>query len=180
MARETGFHKVRIEGSESSVCLQSLRCLAQPMTESYDLSRAQIIAELLHKGQVDKAGAPYFMHVGRVAAAMPTEYGAVVAWLHDVLEDTLTTPDMLREIGVGEYAVRDVEMLTRTSGETYFGYIRRVAKYGSDAVIAVKLADLNDHLERRSAISDSLVARYEKAQSLLMRAQAERSGLAAL
>ena len=151
----------------------------RPMTESYALSRAQIIAELLHKGQVDKAGDPYYLHVCRVAAAMPTEHGAVVAWLHDVLEDTPTTPAMLRRIGVGARAVRDVEMLTRTSGETYFGYIRRMAECGSDAVLAVKLADLSDHLERRSAIGASLVARYEKAQVLLMQAQAERTALMA-
>lgn len=141
------------------------------MTESYDLSRAKLIAELLHKEQVDKAGDPYCMHLSRVAAAMSTEYGAVVAWLHDVLEDTPTTPAMLLEIGVDANAVRDVEMLTRTDGETYFDYIRRLAEHGSDTALAVKLADLRDHLERRVALNDSLVARYEKAQALLTQAR---------
>ena len=146
-------------------------CSRPMITESYDLSRAKLIAELLHKGQVDKAGDPYCMHLRRVAAAMPTEYGAVVAWLHDVLEDTSTTPAMLLEIGVDASAVRDIEMLTRTDGETYFDYIRRLAAHGSDTALAVKLADLEDHLARRAVLGDSLAARYEKAQALLIQAR---------
>jgi guanosine-3',5'-bis(diphosphate) 3'-pyrophosphohydrolase len=52
------------------------------------LERAICIAASAHAGQVDKAGAPYILHVLRVMLAMSSEEERIVAVLHDVLEDT--------------------------------------------------------------------------------------------
>ena len=66
--------------------------------------RARDIATRAHRGQTDKTGADYIDHPRRVAertrhyaAADQQEAAQVVAWLHDVVEDTGVTLDDLRE-----------------------------------------------------------------------------------
>ena len=81
-----------------------------------------------------------------------------VALLHDILEDTNTTPDELPEA-----ARDDVLTLTRKDSETYFEYIDRVKNSGSVHAITVKIADLYDHLEQKDTLKDSLKDRYLKA-----------------
>ena len=69
------------------------------MSELVD--QAMVLAARAHAGQLDKAGAPYIEHPGRVAVhvtrhALPEDEEAAqaVAWLHDVVEDTpVTLPD---------------------------------------------------------------------------------------
>ena len=64
---------------------------------------AENIARTMHEGQTDKLGEPYIRHVQAVAelveANWPSEqfvhHGIVVAWLHDVVEDTPMTFDTL-------------------------------------------------------------------------------------
>ena len=52
-----------------------------------------------HKDQVDKTGLPYVFHPFHLAEQMETEYGTVVALLHDVMEDTAYTPEDLAAMG---------------------------------------------------------------------------------
>ncbi len=47
----------------------------------------QIAAEA-HKGQPDKAGAPYILHPLRMMMRLKTEAEMITAILHDVVEDT--------------------------------------------------------------------------------------------
>ena len=51
-----------------------------------------------HKDQTDKSGLPYVFHPFHLAEQMETEYGTVVALLHDVMEDTAYTPEDLAAI----------------------------------------------------------------------------------
>lgn len=131
------------------------------------LSAARVLARVLHEGQVDMSGSPYIEHVDRVASGMTTYEEAATAYLHDVVEDTpLTLLDLL-SIGFSTCVVEQVDALTRRKGEEYQTYIRRVAK-GGPVARKVKLADLADHLRETSNIlPESLVKRYEKAQSYL-------------
>ncbi|MBO7364144.1 MAG: GTP pyrophosphokinase, partial [Lachnospiraceae bacterium] len=55
------------------------------------------IAKEAHAGQTDRGGTPYILHPLHVADRMPDEKRAVIAVLHDVLEDTdLTAEDLVR------------------------------------------------------------------------------------
>ncbi len=58
-----------------------------------DCYKAYMIANRAHKGQVDKAGKPYILHPLYVMSKMHTEEEAIVAILHDVIEDTDCTLD---------------------------------------------------------------------------------------
>lgn len=56
-------------------------------------ARAQALATMAHAGQVDLAGQPYIGHPARVAARCSSSSARIVAWLHDVVEDTPVTLD---------------------------------------------------------------------------------------
>lgn len=104
-------------------------------------------------------------HVNRVAM-LATTYGndyEIVALLHDILEDTETREDEIPE----EYR-EDIVTLTRKDTETYFEYIERVSK-GSKRAITIKLLDIEDHLNNKNTLKESLEKRYLKAKKILMK-----------
>ena len=61
-----------------------------------DVERARHVATAAHAGQVDKAGRPYIEHPADVAFRVRDHAPQVqvVAWLHDVVEDTTVTLDI--------------------------------------------------------------------------------------
>ena len=133
-----------------------------------EVSRAKALAELCHAGHTDKAGRPYTEHLERVAESVRRPGAAAVAYLHDIVEDTPCTLDHLIRLGFDESrVVRPVDILTRRDGETYFDYIRRIAKSGDATALAVKRADLLDHLRDTAAIPDGLAKRYRKALAII-------------
>lgn len=124
-----------------------------------------------HKGQVDKAGRPYYEHVFRVADKVPDRL-VPVALCHDLLEDTSVLPEELREYGLTEREIELVVLLTRFSDVTYMEYIRRIGE-DEDAKI-VKMADLRDNMDstRWPELTDEafgLLKRYHKAHLYLMK-----------
>ncbi len=90
---------------------------------------ADRLAELHHRGQVDKAGNPYIDHPRAVAEALH-EHGAhavMAGLLHDIVEDTAVTLDYLRHLGYPDEVVAAVDSVTRRPGEDYMDLIRRAA-----------------------------------------------------
>lgn len=104
-------------------------------------------------------------HSERVAARVAPRF-AEVALLHDVLEDTDLTAEQLEPL-VGAETTASVVVLTRLESETYAEYILRVANSGDEAAVAVKLADLEDHLALTATLPESLERRYRKAEKVL-------------
>lgn len=110
---------------------------------------ARGIAFIAHRGQLDRNGAPYIDHPGRIAerfdpATEPVE--AAAAWLHDVLEDTPVTAEELFEAGILPHVIEVVRLLTRTpdvSADDYYARIR-----GHEVARRVKLADIDDNTAR--------------------------------
>jgi (p)ppGpp synthase/HD superfamily hydrolase len=136
------------------------------MPEKPTLEDAIILAAGAHRGQVDKAGEPYILHSVRVMLRLGDEAGRIAAVLHDVLEDTATTPGHLRQAGYGEDVLRALDGLTRREGERYADFIERAA--ADPLARRVKLADLADNLDtsRLRDITDSdreRLARYRAA-----------------
>ncbi len=132
---------------------------------------AIIFATERHRGQTDKAGAPYILHPIRVALRMPSVEGQLAALLHDVIEDTGVTADELRRHGLPEPVVETVALLTKTKGDSYETFVGRIA--GHPLARAVKLADIADNLDpARLALlppeaQDTLRAKYDRARALL-------------
>lgn len=108
------------------------------------LERAIEIAVEAHKGQVDKAGAPYILHPLRLMLSFDSETERIVAVLHDVLEDTPWTSSQLREEGFSAEVLEAVDRLTRRKGETFDKFTERA---GSHPIARrVKIADLKDNM----------------------------------
>lgn len=130
------------------------------------LNKAREICVEKHAGQVDKNGAPYYLHPFAVADMVSGTDEKIVAYLHDVVEDTGTSIEDLAEYGFGAEILDAVEAITRKDGEDYFDYIRRVSRNG--IAKAVKKADLRHNLspERKGATA-AMRNRYETALQIL-------------
>jgi (p)ppGpp synthase/HD superfamily hydrolase len=111
------------------------------------LEDAILLAVQAHRGQVDKVGQPYALHVLRVMFRLESEQERVVAVLHDVIEDTGYTPGDLRKLGYPEEVLAALDCLTRRSTETYEQFIERAA--ANPLARRVKLADLEDNMDMR-------------------------------
>lgn len=111
------------------------------------LEDAIALAVQAHRGQVDKVGQPYALHVLRVMFRLETEQERIVAVLHDVIEDTSYTPDDLHALGYSEEVLAALDCLTRRSTETYEQFIERAA--ANPLARRVKLADLEDNMDIR-------------------------------
>src|SRR5262245_29784253 len=117
------------------------------------LRRAYVFSALEHKGQVRHSGEPYLVHPLEVAdslADMKLDVVAVAAGLlHDVVEDTLTTPERIQEL-FGKEIAHVVEGVTKigaipfsSSEERQAENFRKMllAMVDDIRVILVKLAD---------------------------------------
>lgn len=112
------------------------------------LADAVALAEFAHRNQFDKAGFPYIEHPKRVlenVKAMGVKpYVQQAAILHDVVEDTAFTLDMLGALGFSEPVLLVVDLVTRKELVTAESYYEAISK-NPDAV-AVKQADIRDNL----------------------------------
>lgn len=136
---------------------------------------AELIAEIAHRGQVDKAGKPYVEHPRRVAE-LAKRRGSdkvehlVVALLHDVVEDTPITLDELGWV-FPAHIVAAIDAITHRAGEPRGDYYARVAV--NDIAFQVKLADIADNTdparlaELDQPTRDRLLAKYEHALDVL-------------
>lgn len=115
--------------------------------DSVLLERAIALAVEAHRGQLDKAGAPYILHPLRVMLAVAGAEARQAAVLHDVVEDGAITLTQLRALGFSERVVSAVEALTHLPEETYLDYVRRAASH--PIARAVKRADLEDNMDLR-------------------------------
>lgn len=112
------------------------------------LARAIEIAALAHRDQADKAGNPYVAHPIRVSLGFirsGDEERAIIAVLHDVIEDSNVTTADLRLEGFSNAIVEAVEALSRIEGETYDAFIDRAA--ATPLAKPVKIADLLDNMD---------------------------------
>lgn len=135
------------------------------------------LAAHLHRGQHDLIGEPYILHPIRVMLAMITMVERTVAVLHDVLEDTTTTPEDLLHKGYPKRIVDALIALSRGKDESYMEYVTRAAK--DPVSLKVKLADLRDNMSPIRQYNlppdkrNRLVDKYQKAIKLLQEKEIE-------
>lgn len=136
------------------------------------LSDAIALAAVAHAGQLDKTGRAYITHPIRVmqrceAHGLEVQMAAV---LHDTVEDTWVTLDLLRTMGFSDTVISAVDALTHRKGaESYFEYVARCGRHPIGRL--VKLADLEDNSDPSRRFGDrfdSLLERYQKARAMLV------------
>lgn len=134
-------------------------------------ARAELIARVAHAGQKrefgpDK-GKDYIVHPERVAGAAEVRelgvHGISAAWLHDVLQDTKVTPDLLRWFMIPNEVIQLVLILTKKAGENYLDFIKRCMCIHPARVI--KAADITDNMATLD--EGSLKDKYRLALELL-------------
>lgn len=138
------------------------------------LERAIEIAKQAHTDQVDKGGADYIGHPLRVMEMGRTEEEKIVGVLHDVIEDSDWTFEMLEEEGFAPEIIEALRCFTKLyKDEDYEHFITRVKS--NKMAIKVKLCDLTDNLDssRLANVTEEDIKRskkYARAYSFLKRA----------
>ena len=130
---------------------------------------AYAIAFKAHFGQRYGERAYFDAHVRdvarRVIEAGGTEDAVVVAWLHDVLEDTPFQMHHLVAQGLTVEQQRALRAITRVLGEGYPEYLVRVA--ANPIATLVKRCDLEANIDAVETLPDRLRRRYEAAHMWL-------------
>ena len=139
------------------------------------LTKARLLAQYAHAGQVDKAGKPYFMHVEKVSRTVGSLINSwnqpscdfflkarIVGYLHDIVEDTKITIADLRENEIPPACILAIEAITKSGGIEYQDYLANVKRNKLAAV--VKIADMmhNSDLTRLEQITEEDFIRREK------------------
>ena len=119
------------------------------------------------KTNLDLGGNPYFLHCYRVAEPFikSGDYTkAIIALLHDMVEDKKTTLDELRDKAYPEYVLRVVDLLTHDKKKlTYEQYIDRIAS--CPIACEIKISDLTDNSDfkrMRETLDDKGIERLIK------------------
>lgn len=133
-----------------------------------DVKLAHEIAKRAHKGQVDKAGAPYILHPETVASFVTKSDEKIVAYLHDVIEDTPCQLRDLENAGFSPEIIKAVDLLTRKTSQSYKQYLKLVKT--NELARVVKLADLkhNSDLSRLTHVTENDIKRLKKYQDAIV------------
>ena len=141
------------------------------------LEKAIHIAVEAHAGQVDKAGKAYILHPMRVMLSGRNEDEMICGILHDVIEDTPISIDMLRLEGFTEPVLSALDAISKRKGEDYMDFIERVAC--NELATIVKLNDLHDNMNRErikeyKEADERRHAKYVRAEARLKQVCRER------
>lgn len=112
-------------------------------TKMTKLERAIVFATEAHAGQKLKSGEPYILHPLHVMGKVESR-AKVVAVLHDVVEDTAVTLELIDE-HFGPTIAQAVDLLTKREGDDYEEYILRLHR--NDLARAVKIEDIKHNLD---------------------------------
>ena len=126
------------------------------------LERAIEIAVSAHRGQRDRAGAPYILHPLRLMHAVREPEEKMVAILHDVVEDSDWTLARLRKEGFPRAVIEAVDHLTRREGEDYDAFVTRSIR--NPLAQTIKLRDLEDNLNplRHAELDEKAIAKLSR------------------
>lgn len=108
------------------------------------LQRAIEIAVEAHKEQTQKNKLPYVLHPLTLMLSMNTDETRIAAVLHDVVEDTDWTLELLAAEGFRKEVLDAIDCLTHREGTSYEDYIDRIRP--NSIARTVKLADLKDNM----------------------------------
>ncbi len=124
-----------------------------------ELEVAQLLAIEAHEGQLRKDGSPYTRHLELVASKVDGQDAKVIAWLHDVLEDTDTTVADLQSNGISQTNIEIIQMLTKKREQCFEDYIDLIGRF--ELARKVKVADIIANLSDNP--SNKQVVKFSKA-----------------
>lgn len=113
---------------------------------------ASKIAYKAHEGQTDKAGVPYIFHPIHIAEQMDSEESCVVALLHDVIEDSDITLEILSKY-FNDDIIAALRVLTKKENDDYVMYIKRVKTNKLATKVKIKDLEHNRDLTRLDEVT---------------------------
>ena len=149
------------------------------------IEKAKVYAIEKHKNQKYGEGMPYTVHLEAVVCNLAAlkelinaeylgdfyESCIVIAWLHDVVEDTKTSiAEIEKEFG-WEIA-KCLEILSRPKDKTYYDYIMKILDSGDECML-VKHADLTANIFASMDLNDSY-SRQKREKYMLARELIEK------
>lgn len=137
------------------------------------LKKATLLVNIVFEGKVDKGGNPYLKHLQFVSNRGSSMDEKVVGMLHDILENTVVSKTILKEVGFPSYIIDAVDVLTRKTDD-YDLYIDSIIQSNNALAINVKLIDLEHNMDISRIINpvnvDYLrVQKYKKAYDKLIK-----------
>lgn len=114
---------------------------------------ASKIAYKAHEGQTDKAGVPYIFHPIHIAEQMDSEESCIVALLHDVIEDSNITLEILSKY-FNDDIITALRVLTKKENDDYVMYIKRVKTNKLATKVKIKDLEHNRDLTRLDEVTD--------------------------
>jgi GTP diphosphokinase / guanosine-3',5'-bis(diphosphate) 3'-diphosphatase len=113
------------------------------------LGKVLVLATNAHAGQFDRGGKPYILHPLKVMHYLKSDDEELmcVALLHDVVEDTKTTWQDLKDIGCTDRVLDAVSALTKMPGQSYDDY--KLEVFSNEDAMRVKMADLRHNTDIR-------------------------------
>ena len=112
------------------------------------------IAVEAHKGQVDRDDEAYILHPLTVGLMGKTDEERCAGFLHDVLEDTDYTVEMLEEAGIPDGVINALKLLTHDKDTLYYDYVQHIIDSHNPIALRVKYNDLQHNYERGKAYPD--------------------------
>lgn len=127
------------------------------------------LAYQAHDGQTRKQSCvPYIIHPVRVANCFNDDFSKTVAVLHDVIEDTSVTKELIAK-KFNDQVAEIVDFLSKKEDESHFDYIWRIKGCGSNLAIEIKVADIIDNLsDAITVVQTSMCDRYNKSLQILL------------
>ena len=124
-----------------------------------------VLATTRHAGQFDKGGKPYILHplaVMYLLGEKADEIDRCIALGHDLVEDTDTTCEELRDLGFCDEIIEGIRALTKVPGETHTEYKAKVK--ANARAVRVKKCDLthNTDIRRLRGATPKDMARTER------------------
>ncbi|MBQ7307958.1 MAG: metallophosphoesterase [Clostridia bacterium] len=146
---------VNIENLIKNNLNYKLKVITDPVDKAY------LLASFYHQNQFDKAGKPYFEHPKFVASLVDSSDEKIVAYLHDILEDTDIDINILKE-NFSEEVVNAIKTMTHNENDSYFEYIEKISQ--NKLAKSVKISDLthNSDLNRLKNVTEKDLLRLEK------------------
>ena len=133
------------------------------MNQDKLLGKAVAIASVAHVGQLDKGGKPYILHPLFIMNQLlyDTEL-AIIAVLHDVLEDTDYTMQDLIAKGFSQRVLNALALLTHEDGVSYDEYIEGICTNLDAINVKRKDIDHNTRILRMKGLREKDFTRLEK------------------
>jgi (p)ppGpp synthase/HD superfamily hydrolase len=142
------------------------------------LGKVLVLATNAHAGQFDRGGNPYILHPLKVMHYLKTDDEELqcIALLHDVIEDTKTTWQDLKDIGCTSRVISAVRVLTKMPGQTYDEYKNEV--FANFDAMRVKSCDLrhNTDIRRLKGVTQKDIDRIAKYNQFYLEIQSRLNG----